>query len=86
MIGQALRFGEAVRDPAGGYLACVVAVVAQDAELGPDQRHPTWHSGPEAAVTLAARSGSPRRLSRVTIVAAVNAHAPVWTTSTARGC
>ena len=75
MIGQALRFGEAVRDPAGGYLAFVVAVVAQDAELGP-----------EAAVTLAARSGSPRQLSRVTIVAAVNAHAPVWTTSTARGC
>ena len=61
MIGVKPPFGEAVGDPAGEYLAFVVAVVAQDAELGPDQRHPTWHSGAEAAVTLAARSGSPRQ-------------------------
>ena len=49
------------RRSAGEYLAFVVAVVAQDAELGPDQRQPTWHAGAAAAVTLAARSGSPRQ-------------------------
>ena len=54
-------FGEAVGDRAGEHMAFVVAVSAQDAELGPDQRHPTWHPGAEAAVTLAVRSGNPQQ-------------------------